>query len=267
VETTERVRMGDGPTLAVTVTGAGTPLVLIPGLGSSRHVYAPIVDRLAERHRVIVYDPRGIGGSDLAPPPYSMERLAADCVEVAHGVGSDRFHLFGASMGGMVAEHVAVLHPGSVDRLILAATGPGRYGPAQPAPGVNEALLGRGARTPEDAYRRACTVLYSERFQRLHPEFIEAEVRHRAAHPVAPAAFSAQLRASRGADISARLNEIARPALVLHGTEDPLMPLENARALARSIPGAAHHFFEGCGHLFFHEEPHRTVSVMLSFLV
>ena len=262
----ERVRTGDGISLAVTVRGEGPPLVLIPGLGSSRHVYEPLLDGLAARHRVIVYDPRGIGGSDVAPPPYTMERLAQDCVDVARAAGAERFSLFGASMGGMVAQHVAVMHGDSLDRLLLAATGPGRYGPAQPSAEANAALLGRGARTPEEAYRLACTVLYSARFRREHPEFIDAEVAFRAAHPVAPNVFSAQLRASRGADISAQLGGISVATLVLHGTDDLLMPVENARLLARSIPGAAHYFFEGAGHLFFHEEPRRTVDVLLSFL-
>ena len=170
----------DGVRLAVSVQGDGEPLLMIPGLGATRRVYAPIVPALARHHRVIVYDPRGVGDSDVPRGPYPMPRLAADCVEVAAGCGAETFQLFGASMGGLTAQHVAVLHPGRLTRLILAATGPGSHTAVPAQPEATAALLGRGARTPAEAYRMACTVLYAERFRRDHPEFIDEEVAYRA---------------------------------------------------------------------------------------
>ena len=258
---------GDGARLAVSVHGDGEPLLMIPGLGATRRVYAPIVPALARHHRVIVYDPRGVGDSDVPRGPYPMPRLAADCVEVAAGCGAETFQLFGASMGGLTAQHVAVLHPiDRLTRLILAATGPGRHTAVPAQPEAIAALLGRGARTPADAYRMACTVLYARRFQRDHPEFIDEEVAYRAAHPIPGRAFTAQFRATRDADIGERLGEIAVPALVLHGTEDVLVPLANAEALTKLIPGARRYWFDGRGHLFFHEDPDLTAEVMVSFL-
>ena len=256
----------DGVRLAVSVQGDGEPLLMIPGLGATRRVYAPVVPALARHHRVIVYDPRGVGGSDVPPGPYPMTRLALDCVEVASACGAETFQLFGASMGGLTAQHVAVLYPDRLTRLILAATGPGRHTAVPAQPEAIAALLGRGARTPADAYRMACTVLYAQRFQHDHPEFIDGEVAYRAAHPVPGRAFTAQFRASRDADIGERLGEIAVPALVLHGTEDVLVPLANAEALTKLIPGARRYWFDGRGHLFFHEDPDLTVEVMVSFL-
>ncbi len=255
----------DGVRLAVTVSGDGPPLLMIPGLGSTRRVYAPLLPALARHHQVVVYDPRGVGASDAPPGPYPMPRLAADCAEVAAGVGVERYSLFGASMGGLTAEHVAVLHGKGLGRLVLAATGPGRHA-VTASPEATARLLGRGARTPADAYRMACTVLYSERFQRDHPEFIEAEIADRAAHPIPGRAFTAQLRASRDADLHDRLGEIRVPTLVLHGTADALVPLENAESLVRLIPGARRYWFEGRGHLFFHEEPALAALVVTSFL-
>jgi pimeloyl-ACP methyl ester carboxylesterase len=256
----------DGVRLGLSVQGDGEPLLMIPGLGATRRVYEQIVPMLARRHRVIVYDPRGVGSSDVPAGPYSMSRLAADCVAVAAACGAQDFQLFGASMGGLTAQHVAVLHPGRVTRLVLAATGPGRHTAVPAAPEAMAALLGRGARTPAEAYRMACTVLYSPRFQHDHPEFIEAEVAHRAAHPITGRAFTAQFRASRDADVGGRLSDIGVPALVLHGTEDVLVPLANAEALTRLIPGARRYWFDGRGHLFFHEDPDHTAEVVLSFL-
>ena len=261
-----RVVTGDGVHLAVSVGGAGDPLVMIPGLGSTRRVYAPIISALERRHQVIVYDPRGTGESEAPHGPYPMDRLAADCVEVAAGSGAESFDLFGASMGGLTAEHVAVLHPGRVTRLLLAATGPGRHAITPAAPEATAALFGRGARTPAEAYRMACTVLYSPRFQRERPEFVEDQVTYRVTHPIPGRAFTAQYRASRDADIGGRLGEIAVPTLVMHGTEDVLVPLENAERLVNLIPGARRYWFDGCGHLFFHEDPDLAAQVILSFL-
>ena len=257
---------GDGVRLAVSVEGDGEPLLMIPGLGATRRVYAPVVPALARHHRVIVYDPRGVGGSDVPPGPYPMPRLAADCVEVASACGAESFQLFGASMGGLTAQYVAVLHPGRVTRLILAATGPGRHAAVRARPEATAALLGRGATTPAEAYRMACTVLYAPRFQREHPEFIGKEVAYRATHPVPGRAFNAQFSASRDADIGGRLGEIAVPVLVMHGTEDVLVPVDNAEELTKLIPGARRYWFDGRGHLFFHEDPALSAAVMVSFL-
>jgi pimeloyl-ACP methyl ester carboxylesterase len=256
----------DGVRLAVTVSGDGEPLVMIPGLGATRRVYSPIIPALERRFTVIVYDPRGAGDSNVSAGPYTMSRLASDCAAVATAVGAETFHLFGASMGGLTAQHVALRYKSRVARLVLGCTGPGRHTAVPASPQAMAAILGRGARSPGDAYRTACTVLYSRRFQRDHPEFIDAEVAHRAGHPVAARAFTAQFRASRDIDLGDRLREISAPTLVLHGTEDELVPLANAEMLAKLIPGARRYWFDGCGHLFFHEEPGLTDQVILSFL-
>ena len=103
-----------------------------------------------------------------------------------------------------------------------------------PQPADQAALLGKGARTPEEAYRIACTVLYSPQFQRTHPDFIEAQIRDRARHPVRPRVFSAQFGAMWQPDHSfERLAAVRVPTLVLHGTDDVVIPFENARILAR----------------------------------
>ncbi len=261
-----RVTAEDGVRLAVSVGGEGPPLVMIPGLGATRRVYAPIVPALERHFTVISYDPRGTGRSDVPSGPYPMARLAADCAAVATAVGADAFHLFGASMGGLTAQHVAVRHGERVGRLVLGCTGPGRHTAVPASAQAMAALLGRGARTPGDAYRAACTVLYSKRFQREHPEFIESEVAYRADHPVAARAFTAQFRASRDSDLTDRLGAISAPTLILHGTEDELVPLANAEMLAKLVPGARRFWFDGRGHLFFHEDPDLTVQVIVSFL-
>jgi pimeloyl-ACP methyl ester carboxylesterase len=265
--TDTRVAAPDGAELAVTVAGDGPPLLLIPGLGATRVVFEPLMPLLTPHLRVTVYDQRGVGASELTPGPYTTGQLGDDAASVLDGSGIDRAAVLGASFGGMVAQQLAIRHAQRVGVLLLAATGPGAARLAQdPDPAAADALLGKGARTPEDAYRIACTVLYSRRFQEDQAGFIEQQVRDRARRPVAARAFQAQLAASRGHDVWAALPSIVAPTLVLHGSEDAVMPLANAELLCARIPGAVLDIFEGAGHLFFHEQPQRTADVMEAFI-
>lgn len=255
----------DGYDLAVESSGTGDPFILIPGLATDRGTFAALRSGLENLAAVISYDPRGLGDSKIAPPPESMDQMAADCIAVADAVGADQFDLLGASMGGLVAQRVALNFPDRVRRLILAATSTG-HPVLEKRPEVDDSLLGRGSRTPEEAYRKACTVLYSERFQREHPEVIEEYVEYRALHPINPRVFRAQLMISRSTNHGALLQNIKMPALVLHGTEDELVPISNAMTLFRKLSNAHRYWFDGCGHLFFHEKPEMTSEVIGSYL-
>ena len=262
-----QARTADGVLLAVSVHGDGPPLLLIPGLGSTRSVFDPIVPSLQRGHRVIVYDPRGVGDSEAGALPFTMPLLGADAEAVLDATGVEQADVFGASMGGVVAQQLVVTSPQRVRRLILAASSPGGAHAVPADPRATAALLGTGARTPADAYRLACTVLYSTQFQRTHPDFIDEQVRIRAAHPVRGRTFMAQLQALREASgIWERLPEVRAPVLVMHGTADAVTPIENARLLAARIPGARTRWFEQCGHLFFHERPEETARVIDEFL-
>ncbi|MGH7687124.1 MAG: alpha/beta fold hydrolase [Candidatus Dormibacteria bacterium] len=267
IEEPTAVHAPDGAVLAVVAGGEGPPLLLIPGLGASRHVFDPFAPALRRQHHVITFDPRGIGDSERGSLPVAMATLAADAAAVIAGTAGGAVDVLGASMGGVVAQQLAVDHPEVVRHLILAATQPpGTHAiPADPA--ARDALLGRGARTPEDAYRIACTVLYSPHFQRAHPEFIEEQVRVRAQHPVLGRLFRDQLSAMRESSaLWGRLPGISAPTLVMHGTADAVSPYENAELLTRRIPGARLRPFDGSGHLFFHERPAESARVVDEFL-
>jgi 3-oxoadipate enol-lactonase len=261
-----RIPAPDGAELAVTVTGDGPALLLVPGLGATRVVFDPIAPLLTAAFRVVVYDQRGIGASELTPGPFTTEQLGDDAAAVLDGLGVERALVLGASFGGMVAQQLVVRHPERVRALFLAATGPGSsHLVREPDQAASDALLGKGARTPEDAYRIACTVLYSRHFQEEHADFIEQQVRDRARRPIAARAFQAQLAASRGHDAWARLPSITSPTLVMHGSEDAVMPLVNAELLAQRISTAVLDIFDGAGHLFFHEQPARTAQAVTAF--
>ena len=259
---------GDGATLAVSVDGDGSPLLLIPGLGATRRVFDPLMPALRKRHRVIRFDPRGVGDSERGTAPITMAVLAADAVAVMNAsAGSGAIDTFGASMGGVVAQQLVVDHPDRLRRLILAATQPPGAHTIPADPAARAALLGRGAHTPEEAYRIACTVLYSPAFQRAHPEFIDEQVRVRAQHPIPAHVFRDQLAAmSAASGLWDHLPAVAAPTLVMHGTADVVSPFENAGLIVRRIPSARLRPFDGAGHLFFHERPVESGRVMTEFL-
>lgn len=255
-------RTADGTGLAVVINGSGDPLLMIPGLGAGRSAFNQLVPGLSETYHVITFDPRGIGESEGGGNT-TLTAMALDVVAVLDAAGITASAVFGASMGGLVAQHLIVDHPSRVTDLILAATAPGGDDGVDAAPADQAALLGKGAKTPEDAYRLACTVLYSPQFQRTHSEFIEEQIRDRGRHPVRPRVFSAQYSAMWQPDHSFEaLPAVRVPTLVMHGTDDVVIPFENARLLAAQIPGARLRPFEGCGHLFFHERPAETVRVI-----
>jgi 3-oxoadipate enol-lactonase len=261
-----RAPVAGGIELAVTVTGDGPPLLMIPGLGASRHVYAPVVPLLAERLRVVVFDPRGVGESGFTAGPYTMTQLAADAAAVLDSAGLDQAAVWGASMGGMVAQHLTLLHRERVSRLVLACTTCGGPHAVRPTAEAAAALLGTGARTPGEAYRIACTVLYAPEFQAAHPELIEAEVAEREGNPVRGGVFAAQQAAVRGHDTFDALSRIGVPVLVLHGVLDAVVPVENGRTIAARIPAARLRVLEGRGHLFFHESPGEAAGEVVEFV-
>jgi pimeloyl-ACP methyl ester carboxylesterase len=250
-----------GVRIAYEEAGSGPPLLLIHGLGYPRWGWEPVVEPLAKTHRVITFDNRGIGDSDAPPGPYDTATMAADAVAVLDAVGVRRAHVMGASLGGMIAQMLALDHPHRVDRLILACTTPGGA-EAYPLPEATLTLLREAAGLPADeaTHRLTANALASQ-----HP--LEDLLARRMARPQDPAAWQAQSAASLGHDAFGRLGGITAPTLVLHGTVDRVVDPRNAPLLAEHIPGARLQWLPDRGHLFFWEDPDGTVERVRRFLV
>lgn len=246
--------------IAYEEAGSGRPLLLIHGLGYPRWGWAPVVEPLAKTYRVITFDNRGIGDSDAPPGPYDTATMATDAVAVLNAAGARRAHVMGASLGGMIAQMLAIDHPDRVDRLILACTTPGGT-EAYPLPEATVALIREAADLPrEEAVRRfTAGALASKR-----P--LEELMSRRLACPQDPAAWRAQSAASLGHDAFGRLSAIIAPTLVLHGTADRVVDPRNAPLLAERISGARIEWLPDQGHLFFWEDPDGTVERIRRFL-
>jgi pimeloyl-ACP methyl ester carboxylesterase len=246
--------------------GAGDPVLLIHGLGYARWGWEPVLPGLTERFEVLLFDNRGIGESDAPPGPYTAAEMAADAIQVLDEVGVDRAHVIGTSLGGMVAQELALAHPERVDRLVLACTTPG--GPrAQPMPDVTVRLISEAAGLePAVALRRFVENALAPGTVAERPELVERIMEHRLRTAQDPAAWAAQAAAGATFDAYDRLSALDTPVLVQQGSEDLVVDPRNGELLADLLPDAQLERFDGCGHLFFWEEPERCVSSVAAFL-
>ena len=246
--------------------GSGPPLLLIHGLGYARWGWEPVLPGLAERFEVVLFDNRGIGESDAPPGPYTVAEMAGDAVQVLDEAGVERAHVVGTSLGGMIAQELALAYPDRVDRLVLACTTPG--GPkAHPMPQVTVALMAEAATLePAVALRRFVENALAPATVAARPDLVEGIMAHRLATAQAPAAWAAQAAAGATFDAYDRLGSLAPPTLVLHGDEDVVVDPRNGDLLVSLVPEAGMERFPGTGHLFFWEEPERFVSSVTAFL-
>ena len=243
--------------------GTGEPLLLIHGLGYARWGWEPVVDGLAERHEVVLFDNRGIGESDAPPGPYTVRALTEDAVAVMDAAEVERAHVLGTSLGGMVALQLALDLPERVDRLVLACTTPGGSASA-PMPERTTRLMQEAATLPREvALRKFVENALGEQPDRA---LVDRIMEHRIGTAQPLDAWSAQAAAGATFDVWDRVPEITPPTLVLTGDDDGVIDPRNSAVLAERIPGARLEVFRGGGHLFFWEQPQRFVDVVKEFL-
>jgi 3-oxoadipate enol-lactonase len=243
--------------------GRGEPLLLIQGMtGNHRHWGEPFLSALEADFDVVAYDHRGIGLSPAVEDPFTIAELADDAAALLDELGWERAHVLGVSMGGMVAQELALRHGTRLRTLALGCTYAGGPEGALTSPEVGARLFGAmqsGDR--ELAIRTGYEINVSEAFAADEANF--AAFRERALeHPAAVAVIMLQVQAISGHDTSGRLGDIDVPTLVVHGTEDQMLGVANGAAIARAIPGARLELLEGVGHMFWIEQPERSAALV-----
>jgi pimeloyl-ACP methyl ester carboxylesterase len=241
--------------------GEGAPVLLVHGLGYTRQGWGPLRDLLARRYRVLSYDNRGIGESEIPPGPYSVAELAEDAVAVLEAAGAERAHVVGASLGGMVAQLLAAEQPERVQRLVLAGTTPGGAG-AYPLPQQTLALMAEAPSLPPDVALRR----FVENALAPGSPLVDEVFAYRQRHPPDPAGWAAQAAAGAAWDADGRLGRIAAPTLVLAGTADAVVDPRNAQLLVDAIPGAKLELIDDAGHLPFWERAEEFTALVERFL-
>ena len=258
----------DGVTIDYAVDGDpdGPTVLLLEGLGYGRWMWRWLAEALADDYEVLRPDNRGTGDSDVPEGPYTVAEMAADAAAVLDDRGAGAVHVCGASMGGMIAQELA-LADDRVASLTLVCTSPGGDEAAPTPPEVQEHIFS----APEDAdprerVRYLMEPAVSDGFYEREPELVERIVEWRLAGDATPAGREAQAAAVAAFDAGDRLGDFSAPALVLHGTADRVLPVENANLLAERLPHAEVELFEAGPHLFFIEERERVNDRVRSFL-
>ena len=256
----------DGLDLFYETDGQGEPLVCIPGLGDDHHVYAALREALAPRYRLILLDNRDAGASGEATAPYGTAEMAQDALAVVAQLGLGRFHVLGMSMGGAIAQHVALQAPDQVASLTLVSTW-GRTDPFLRAVFEGWRLM-ISRLTPDEFLAAQAPWLLAPRFLASPtPELVALEAGMRArGWPRSVAAFERQVGACIGHDALGVLALLQTPTLVLTGEEDILTPPRYGRALAAMLGRAELALLTGVGHACPLESPKPFAERVLRFL-
>ena len=243
--------------------GEGEPLLLIMGLAGTHLSWGePFLDALAAGFRVIAYDHRGVGRSSRVGDDFTVVDLAEDAAGLLDALDLDSAHVVGISLGGMVAQELVLRHPERVRSLVLGCSYAGGEGSARTPP-ENLQRLGEAWQSGdrEHALRTNWEINVSPGFA-AQPGAYETWREMALAGRVSLAVIALQLRAGAGHDTSERLDRIAAPTLVVHGTADVMLPPENSRAIADRVPGARLVELDGVGHLFWWEQPQRSAELV-----
>jgi pimeloyl-ACP methyl ester carboxylesterase len=249
--------------------GEGEPLVLIYGYVGHSRLWFRQIPVLSKRYQVIAFDNRGVGRSGKPDIPYSMTMMAGDLAGLLDIIGIDAAHIFGISMGGMIAQHFALNYPQRVISLILGCTACGGVHMVQSEPESMAALFDferLKQMTPEEVTRQAMPFCYSQEFIARNPDIIEERVAKQLEYPTPDHGATRQAGAIMGHDTYELLPRITSPTLVIAGDNDRLIPAENSRILASRIPEAELVILKGAGHEFFIEDAEEANKTVLDFL-
>jgi 3-oxoadipate enol-lactonase len=238
-------------------SGEGPAVLLIAGQGMTVDGWWATIPVLERSFRVIAFDNRGTGSSSRSPWPYSVAQMAEDAVAVLDAAGEQRAHVYGISLGSLVAQEVALRHPDRVHALVLGASSAGGFAAYKPPPTsfAQTFLVRAGTMGPEEAEWAAVPYTYAEKTRRLHVERIGADIAHRVKSAPEPLAYMHQAAAVAAHDAYGRLNKMTAPTLVVHGEQDVFVPPANALVLAERIPAAELRLWPEAGHMYTIDEP------------
>jgi 3-oxoadipate enol-lactonase len=243
--------------------GEGAPVLMIMGLSFPLEMWGRVLPVISERYRAIVFDNRGVGRSDVPRGPYRIAGMARDAMAVMDAAGIESAHVMGASMGGMIAQELALRHPERVRSLLLGCTSCGGFR-ARP-PNLRRVPVFRNWRemTNEQRAREMVPMLYAKgTSKQIIDEDIQTRlIRFPSLRGVIYQAIGIPFWSSYR-----RLPRIQAPTLVVHGDQDHVLPLPNGQRIAGRIAGAKLVVIPNAGHMIMSDQPEMTRRVILEFL-
>jgi pimeloyl-ACP methyl ester carboxylesterase len=261
-----RVQVADGLELSYELFGSDDApvVVLVRGTGADGTRWMPQVEAYQDEFRVLIFDNRGVGGSDTPPGPYSVAEMAGDTVALLDALSIERCHLSGSSLGGAICAQVAIDHPDRVLSLQLHSSWLATRGYTAYSLGLLKRFLTVAG--VDFYYEAALPLLFSPQFMSREHDRLMGLLAHMKAHPATYDGLLGQLDANLTHDISARAGEITAPTLVTVGELDYLLPVAASEELQRAIPDAELVVFSGGPHLVTMETPELFNDVTLEWL-
>ena len=260
----------DGLKLRYEIRGSGEPVALIMGFSGSGRGWGEAFLKLMEaRFKIFVIDNRGTGESDKPDAEFTLADMAADIAAVLDHAKTPRAHIFGISMGGMIAQEFALAYPERTRGLVLGCTncGASHSVPADPAAIAN--LIPAPGIDPIEQARRAFSVACGKAFlnSAAGQEILSQAIAEMGNYPITPMhTFMRQGQAIGSFDSFARLGQIKSPTLIIHGDDDSIVPYPNAEVLQGAIAGSKKHTLKAAGHMFFWEVPDEAARAACDFL-
>ncbi len=249
-------------------TGEGTPLIMIMGLGANSEWWdEELITQLSEHFKVITLDNRGTGRSEDPGEDFSLETLADDVIGLMDELDIPKAHIMGISMGGMIAQHIALNYPEKVIKLVLCSTSPGGLKSKMPSREVLKQISKpREGRAIEEIIDETIPLLFTDDFIEANPDYIEKARERISKYPITPENYERQGNAIFKHRTGRKLKKMNLPTLLMHGEKDILLPVGNAQILHDLIPNSEIATFEKSAHALFSQEPDKVLSTLIEFL-
>jgi len=246
------------------IHGEGFPYVMISGSPCDVNWWIPEqIEAPSKYFKTIIFDNRGSGRTDKSVMDYSIKMFADDTVGLMNALNIEKAHVLGVSMGGMIAQEIALNYPERVEKLVLCCTHCGGSKQVYPSNEIIQMMMTPRKMTPEELVNEILSLCFTDDFFKNNPDFIESYKQRILKIPISLDSYQRQVSAEMGFSTAMRLKKIEAPTLILHGTEDVLVPPKNAEILAKRIPGAKMIMLDKTAHFLFQPYPER-VSIMIN---
>ena len=261
----QRARI-NGTEIAYEIRGTGAPLVMIHGAQGDQTMFTGLASAYASQFRVLTFDQRGSGLSEKPDMDYSIAMLADDTAALMEHAGFSAAHIIGVSMGGTIAQELALRHPHKVTSLVLGCTTAGGSKAIRIGGQALAAAYSTQPMSAEERGRALAEAAFTKGYIERHPDLIPAMIEARRQRPIDPVALEHRMQAVLQHDAYDRLPRISCPTLVITGRDDLLISWENSQILAERIPGAELILLDPAGHCFWLEQPEQAAEAILRFL-
>ncbi|MFX1307146.1 MAG: alpha/beta fold hydrolase [Promethearchaeota archaeon] len=248
--------------------GKGYPLIMILGIQADIGWWGrSLLQKISEKFKVIVYDNRGTGGSDNSNKDFDMIDLIHDAKGLMDALEIKQAHIFGHSMGGLIASGLTINYSKKVSKLVLCSSSCGESKLIPAPPDVIDILnKPKDNLSPEKIAKDSLSIFYTPEFLKTHPKLIELAIKNMTKAQISSKSYKLQLRAISNYDICDKLKLIKNPTCIMHGLRDRLVLHENGKILAKLIPEAKLILFENSAHVPFVEEREKFIETLLEFL-